>query len=72
MTPERARGILDASRFVSNIGPFSDQIDAVMAKGEREEVLKVWETLPGYTCFVDALNYIAAGKAEDWAVLSKR
>lgn len=60
MTPERAQEILQQAR---DRGAFcwSDCLDQVMRPGERDEVRKVWDTMPGYTCFVDALNRIANG-----------
>lgn len=65
MTPERAQEIIAQARNTG--GAFcmwSDNIEKVMRPGERDEVRKVWDTMPGYTCFVDALNRIAAGAAQ--------
>ena len=59
MNRERAREIIQRAHVLATIGPWSDQIDKVMTKEERAEVNMVWNTLPGHTCFVDALFCIA-------------
>lgn len=58
MTPERAKEIIRQAKALANVGPWSNQIDKVISKEERLEVNKVWETMPGHTCFVDALYQI--------------
>lgn len=70
MSPTRAQGIITAARFVSTYGPWSDMIDKVMAPGEREQVIAVWELMPNHTCFVDALNLIASNGASRHLPLS--
>ena len=55
MTPTRAREIYDAARAQATCGPWSDQLDNVMTPDERREIVAVWETMPGNSCFVDAL-----------------
>jgi hypothetical protein len=50
MTPDRAQEIL---RTMSPFGELQ------MSKSEDAEVRKVWQTMPGYTCFYDALVRIA-------------
>lgn len=62
MTPERAKEIIKQAQDKANVGPWSDQIEKVITKEERNEVNKVWETMPGHTCFVDALYRIANGE----------
>lgn len=59
MKPERAREIIQAAYDKASVGPWSDQLDKVMSKEERAEVCAVWETMPGHTCFVDAIYRIA-------------
>ena len=59
MTPERAQKIIDDARALSKCGPWSDRLDEVMTTDERQEIKAVWDTMPGYTCFVDALYRIA-------------
>jgi len=55
MTPERAKEIIAQAKAQAGCGPWSDQLDKVMTDIEREEVRHKWQTMPGYTCFVDAL-----------------
>ena len=31
----------------------------VQTKKERENVIRLWDTMPGYTCYMDALYRIA-------------
>jgi len=62
MTSDRAKEIIQQAKKLANVGPWSDQLDKVMTKEERDEVNKVWETMPGYTCFVDALYHIINSK----------
>lgn len=52
MTPERAMEILGSG---NTMGGYADE----PCLGERAEVVKVWNTLPGWTCFNDALIAIA-------------
>jgi hypothetical protein len=59
MTPIRAQGIITAAKFCSTYGPWSDQLDNVMALDEHAAVRQVWNTLPDNTSFVDARNSIA-------------
>ena len=51
MTPERALEILTSE----TISGYSHQ----PTEDERSEVIEVWDTLPGWTCFNDALIAIA-------------
>ena len=54
MSPKRAQEIWDAR---SPFGEFS------MTDAEKAEVKKVWFTsMPGHTCFADALLRIASGE----------
>lgn len=59
MNRERAREIIQAAYDQATIGPWSDQLDKVMTKKERAEVKAFWDTLPGHTCFVDAIFCMA-------------
>lgn len=63
MTPERAQEIVKQARDKATCGPWSDQLDKVMTKEERNEVNQVWDKMPGHTCFVDALYSIARARA---------
>lgn len=62
MTPERANEIIKEAQSGAAGAPWSDRLDKVMTKEERKEVNQVWDTLPGHTCFVDALYRIANGR----------
>ncbi len=55
MTSERAAEIIQQAKAKAIHGPWSDQLDKVMTREERAAVLVKWETMPGHTCFVDAL-----------------
>lgn len=61
MTPERATEIIAQAKAHVTFGPWSDAIDRVMQPGERDDVVTVWKTMPGHTCFVDALIRISNG-----------
>ena len=52
MTPERTMEILDSGNIM---GGYADEPSLT----ERAEIVKVWNTLPGWTCFNDALIAIA-------------
>ena len=60
MTQERATEIV-ASIHSSRSGWDSDT-RKWFKPGEREEVVKKWNTMPGHTCFADALYAIAMGR----------
>lgn len=62
MTPERAREIFVEAKARTGLGPWSDQLRNVMTADERMQVLEVWKTMPGSSCFFDALNKIARGE----------
>ena len=55
MTPARATEIIRDAKALAIHGPWSDQLSNVMTADERAEIITVWRTMPGYTCFVDAL-----------------
>lgn len=55
MTPERAAEIIKQAQTRAQYGPWSDQLKKVMTPEEHATVLAVWETMPGHTCYVDAL-----------------
>ena len=56
MTRERANEIVRQAQALARYGPWSDQLDKVMTPDERAAVLAMWETMPGYTTFVHALQ----------------
>jgi hypothetical protein len=58
MTPARATEIIRDAKARATYGPWSDQLSNVMTADERAEIITVWRTMPGYTCFVDALHRI--------------
>lgn len=55
MTPERATEIIAQAKATAKHGPWSDQLSNVMTVDERSAVVEVWQTLPGSSCFADAL-----------------
>lgn len=61
MTRERAAEIIQQAQSLARHGPWSDQLDKVMSPDERDDVLAMWKTMPGYTCFVHALFRIRDG-----------
>jgi hypothetical protein len=72
MTPIRAQEIIQAAYDKCTCGPWSDQLDKVMTKEERQEVNAVWDTMPGDTCFVDAIYRIARTQDPSWNIRSSR
>lgn len=64
MTAERAREIFDHARQRATVGPWSDQLDKVMTPDERHEIKQLWATMPGHTCFVDALFRVMNGEGK--------
>ena len=69
MPAKRAQEIIQAAYDCSTHGPWSDNLDKVMTNEERDQVNEVWQTMPGNTCFVDALYRIARSDGSNWAVL---
>lgn len=57
----RAKQIIEQARAATTVGPWVDQLDKVMAPGERAFVKKAWERLPGSYSFVGTLERIAKG-----------
>lgn len=55
LEPDRVREIIETARASATYGPWSDQLDLVMTAEERKSVKDLWNTMPGNTCFVDAL-----------------
>jgi hypothetical protein len=55
MEPKRAAEIIADAMAITAIGPWVDNLDTVMTPNERQEVLDKWRTMPGHTCFFDAL-----------------
>ncbi len=52
---DRVKEIIKTARALATYGPWSDQLDSVMTAEERQSVKDLWNTMPGNTCFVDAL-----------------
>jgi len=61
MNQQRAVEIFEACKRKAIHGPWSDQLDKCMTPQERESVINVWDTMPGYTCFADAFMRIVKG-----------
>lgn len=59
MKPQRATEIIEKAKAAATIGPWSDQIQRFMTPDERRDLVNVWKTMPGHTCFVDVLEKIA-------------
>jgi hypothetical protein len=59
ISKERAKEIIEAAQARAHCTPWSDQLVRVMTQGEYHHVRNVWDTLPGHTCFVDALCKLA-------------
>lgn len=59
MTQQRASAIIEEAKNKTEFGPWSDQLTKVMTREERLEVNRVWDTMPGHTCFIDALFRVA-------------
>ena len=72
MIPERAQEIIQAAYDTCTCGPWCDQLDKVMTKEERQKVNQVWDTMPGDTCFVDAIYYIARTNNPNWNIRTGR
>ena len=64
MSPGRAREIIYNAQH-SDRGkycPWVDMLDpkyGIMTEQEHQEIKDKWETMPSYTCYMDALNTIA-------------
>ncbi len=61
MTAQRAAEIIKQAQAAARFGPWVDQLRTVMTKEERGQVMRVWDEMPGHTCFADALLRIARG-----------
>ena len=70
MKVERAKAIIAMipfmgdipCNFVQRIGSGITRPDGMTAN-EEAEINTLWNTMPGHTCFMDALRRIARGKA---------
>ena len=62
MTPERAAEIIAQAHALAKHGPWSDQLRNVMTVDEIAGVFAVWKTMPGSTCFMDALLRIESNR----------
>ena len=60
MTKDRAQEIVNAIH--ADKWGWQGRPDKYFRDGERAEVLVKWHTMPGYTCFADALYRIARGE----------
>lgn len=59
MTSERAKQI--AREIWTNNPLGGHRVEQTMTEAERQEIIKFWHTLPGHTCFFDAVNRMARG-----------
>ena len=64
LSQERSQEIVKQAQEKAIHGPWVDQLDKVMSKEERQEVIKYWDTLPGWTSFYDALMHFVNGKVK--------
>jgi len=62
LTKERAHEIVKQCQALATCGPWCDYLDKVMTLDERAQVNAKWDTMPGHTNFVDALNTFCRGK----------
>lgn len=65
MTPIRAKEIIRTAHEAATPGPWVDQIDRLIDATEREEINSIWERMPGYSTFVDALQRIADDRTDE-------
>ena len=63
MTPERALELMYESNQRHSF--FPKHRYAPETAEERREVLAMWNTMPGYTCYYDALNRIAKAEGRE-------
>lgn len=64
LTKVRAKEIMEQAREKAIHGPWVDQLDKVMTKEEREEVILHWEAMPGNTSFYDAFMRFVRGSVD--------
>ena len=71
MTRERAQYILDNTVYGEFKYAYSQgyRLSGIIhpdgiTREEREAVMRLWDTMPGNTCFYDAVCRIAQGRAE--------
>lgn len=57
MDGKRAQEILD--QINGSRWGWQGETDKFFRDGERQEVIEYWNTMPGYTCFADALHRMA-------------
>ena len=60
MTPERALELMYESNQECSFWP--KHLYAPETPEERKEVVAMWNTMPGYTCYYDALKRISKGE----------
>lgn len=63
ITPERATAIKDNiwRRFNGGLSGVPVPKD-IITQEENEEILRYWKTLPGWTCYYDAVAKMARGE----------
>jgi len=64
VSPARAKAIIQKARSLAKHGPWSDQLAGAMTQGEHRFINDYWESLPGNTSYVNAIESIASGKAD--------
>jgi len=62
MTPTRAKEIIKTRGEGNRFGEGHFDYGYKMTEAEVQEVKKVWDTMPGYTCFANALGRIGKGE----------
>jgi hypothetical protein len=55
LTQDRAKEIVRQAQEKATCGPWVDYLNQVMSPEERQIVNTYWNSLPGSTCFYDAL-----------------
>jgi len=65
LSQKRAVEIFEQAKQQAGHGPWSDQLDKIMTRGERLEINALWNTMNGSSCFVDAFlrfvhNHVAS------------
>ncbi len=55
MTRERAAEVVRLAQERAGWLPWSEMLKYILTNDENAEVMRKWDTMPGNTCFVDAL-----------------
>ncbi len=69
MEQDRARDVYLSCRLMAACGPWSDYLDLLLTRDERAFVDRLWGTMPGSTCFVDAFLRVVQGHESALALL---